>query len=329
MESLFGPVPINLFNVEPSIIDENWPRFNIFSEVNFTVNSPIVPCILFSVNIKTTGILKLFCDHPKLIWDHVNIILSRPVTNITKGHQYAVTCNLANSLQADMDVNHCLSPYCFNDQVVASCMGLLIGLWFSFAHTEIGGGASFALLNKGIKTWCASTSSSGTRFSECCCHSPEGFIELRQRGPRERGSRYLQFTLQRPGDLIYNPHLLAHALSTLDTGLPTFSSGWEVATTPNQQIIIQILDEYTFGVRHGKWREIFRKEGFSGLRDCVFFPATGPQQSKEKLEKLWQNWEKHSRNLLNTLSVEGPVTNKKVNRRPPIQTKEFLLAHSS
>ena len=39
-----------------------------------------------------------------------------------------------------------------------------------------------------------------------------------QRGPRERESPYLQFTLQRPGDLIYIPHHLTHAVLTLDTG---------------------------------------------------------------------------------------------------------------
>ena len=92
-----------------------------------------------------------------------------------------------------------------------------------------------------------------------------------QRGTRERESRYLQFTLQRPGDLIYIPHLLAH-----DTGSPTILYGWDAATTANQQIIIQTLDEYTFGVRRGKWREIFRKKGLSALRECVFSPATGP-----------------------------------------------------
>ena len=42
----------------------------------------------------------------------------------------------------------CLSPFCFGDQLVASCSGLLLkGPWFTFAHTEIGGSASFASLN--------------------------------------------------------------------------------------------------------------------------------------------------------------------------------------
>ena len=330
MESIFSPPPINSVNIDPSIINENWPRFNIISDVNFTVNSPLVPCILSGINVKPKGVLKLFCDHLNLTWSHVNNIPSRPLTGITKGPQYAVTRSLIKSIQADMNCSHCLSPYCFRDQTVTSCMGLLIkGPWFTYAHTEIGGVASFALLNTGIKIWCASTSSTGTRFFERCCHSPEGFIELMQRGPRERESRYLQFTLQRPGDLIYIPHLLAHAILTLDTGSPTILSGWDAATTTNQQVIIQTLDEYTFGVRRGKWREVFREKGLVALREWVFSSATGPQESKDKLVKHWKYCEKHSPDLLNTLSVEGPVTSKKVKRRPPIHTKEFRSAHSS
>ena len=204
MESLFGPPPNNPVIIDPSIFNENWPRFNIISDVNFTVSSPLVPCILSGVNVKPKGVLKLFCDNPNLTWNHVNNIPLRPLTGITKGPLYAVTRSFMNSIQADMNFNHCLSAYCSRDQIVNSCMGLLIkGPWFIYAHTEIGGGASFALLNTGIKIWCASTSSTGTRFFERCCHSPKGFIELMQRGTRERESRYLQFTLQRPGDLIY------------------------------------------------------------------------------------------------------------------------------
>ena len=65
------------------------------------------------------------------------------------------------------------------------------------------------------------------------------------------------------------------------------------------------------------------------LREWLFSPATGPQESKSKLVKHWQYWEKNSLGLLNTLSIEGPVTSKKVKRRPPIQTKEFRSALSS
>ena len=330
MESIFGPAPNNSVNIESSVSNENWPHFNVISDVNFSVNSPLVPCILCGVNIEPKGVLKLFCDHLNLTWNHVNNIPSRPLTGITKGPQYAVTRSFVNSIQADMNFSHYLSPYCFLDQTVTSCMGLLIkGPWFTYAHTEIGGVASFALLNTGIKIWCASTSSTGTRFFERCCHSPEGFIELLQRGPRDRESRYLQFTLQRPGDLIYIPHLLAHAVLTLDTGSPTILSGWDTAATTNQEIIIQTLDEYTFGVRCGKWRKIFSENGLSALREWVFSPATGPHESKKKLVKPWQYREKYSPDLLNTLSIKGPVSSKKVKRRPPIQSKEFRSAHSS
>ena len=261
MEGNFGPVPNNPVNIEDSIFSENWPRFDIISDVNFTANSPLVPCILWSVDVKPTGVLRLSCHHHNSTWDHVNSIPSRSLTSITKGPQYAVTRQFVNSIQADMNFNHCLSLYCFLDQIVTSCMGLLInGAWFNYAHAEIGGGASFALLNRGIKIWCASTSSSGTRLFERCCHSPESFIEIMQRGPREREARYLHFTIQRPGDLIYIPHLLAHAVLTLDTGSPTILSGWDAATTSNQHVILQTLDEYTFGVRRGEWREILRKK---------------------------------------------------------------------
>ena len=124
----------------------------------------------------------------------------------------------------------------------------------------------FALLNKGVKVWCAFTSSSVTRLFERCCHSPEGFIELMQRGPRERDARWLQFTLQHPGDLIYIPHLLAHAVLTLDTGSPRILSGWDAATTSNQLVILQTLDECFFDVRGGNWCELFRKKSLSALR---------------------------------------------------------------
>ena len=58
MESIFGPLPINPVNIEDSLINENWPRFNIISDVNFSVNSTLVPCILSGVNVKPTGVLK-------------------------------------------------------------------------------------------------------------------------------------------------------------------------------------------------------------------------------------------------------------------------------
>ena len=120
LESISCPVPINPVNIKDSLVNENWPRFDNTSDVNFTVNSPLVPCILSSVDVKPTGIIKLFCDHLNLTWKHVNIILSRPLTSVTKVPEYTVTRNSTNSVQADMDFHHCLSLYYFNDHVVTS-----------------------------------------------------------------------------------------------------------------------------------------------------------------------------------------------------------------
>ena len=140
-----------------------------------------------------------------------------------------------------------------------------------------------------------------------------------QHGPREREARYLRFTIQRPGNLIYIPHL-AHAVLTVDKGSRTILSGWDAATTSNQQVILQTLDKYTFGARRGKWREIFSKKGLSALREWVFPPSTGPQESKDKLQKHWKYWEQHFPNSLSSLHIEKEVPRKiKINRVPHVQ----------
>ena len=68
-----------------------------------------------------------------------------------------------------------------------------------------------------LKICCVSFSSIGKRLFERFGYSPGNFIQLIQSCPRERGSLYLQFSFQRPGDLFYLPHLLAHAVLSLDT----------------------------------------------------------------------------------------------------------------
>ena len=62
-------------------------------------------------------------------------------------------------------------------------------------------------------------------------------------------------------------------------------SVWDTATTSIQQVIVQTLDEYTFGARRGKWRGIFRKKVLSAIRVWVFSPSTGPQEIKDRLQK--------------------------------------------
>ena len=69
---------------------------------------------------------------------------------------------------------------------------------FTFENKGIAGGASFALSNEGIKFWCASTSSTATHIFERYYHSPQGFVQLMHRSPREREALFI---FQRPGDL--------------------------------------------------------------------------------------------------------------------------------
>ena len=61
-------------------------------------------------------------------------------------------------------------------------------------------------------------------------------------------------------------------------------SGWDAASTSNHHFILQTLDEYTFGVRRGKSRKIFRKKGLPALREWVFSPSTGPMKVRQSYE---------------------------------------------
>ena len=277
---------INPVNFEHSIMKEKWPRFKIISEGNLAVTFLHNPCILFGVKVKPTGVIKLFFDYATLFWEHVNNIPSRPLNSITKGPEYAVTRYFSNSSQTDMDFRHCLSPLWFNGRVITMCMGWLIKCSIAtFAQIEIGGGVPFALLNIGNKFWCAGTSSTTTHLFERCCCSPKGFTKLLQLSFREREVGYLHFSIQRPGDLIYIPHLLAHAVSTLDTGSPKILSGWDAATTSNEQFIIQTLDEYDVGMRRGKWREIFLKKIYQQYGNVSFLL----QQTLKKVRGGYKN----------------------------------------
>ena len=155
----------------------------------------------------------------------VDKIPLRPQSSIAKYPENANTRNFPISIQTGMNFGHRLSPYCFNEQAIIFSTGSIgKSPWFNFAHTETGGGASFALLNRRIKFWYASTSATSVRVFERCFHSREVFIEMMQWGARERGAQYLYFAIQRPGDLIYIPCLLAHAVLTSDSGSPTVSS---------------------------------------------------------------------------------------------------------
>ena len=64
--------------------------------------------------------------------------------------------------------------------------------------------------------------------------------------------------------------------------------------------------------------------GLSALREWVFSRSTGPQESKDKLQRHWNYWEQHSPNLLSSLDIEQAVPRKiKRNRVAPVQSSEL------
>ena len=163
-----------------------------------------------------------------------------------------------------MIFRNCLSLFCLNDQINTSCMGLLVkGSSFSLAHINRWW-RSFTLLNRGLKNWCVATSPLGTRVFERCFNCTGNFIELMQLGLRQRGAWSFQLTNKRPGDLIYIPHLLAHAFLILDTSWPTVSSGYDAPRTTNQQTSVQALDE-SFLRGAEVWGEFFSYKRFVSI----------------------------------------------------------------
>ena len=212
-----------------------------------------------------------------------------------------------------MDFSHWLSSFWFNDQLHTNCMRLIIrGPWLNFSLREIGGGTFFALRNKSKNSWCASNCLPvHASLNVTLLSFPWSFDRVNAAQSTWTWARYLKFSFQRPGDPIYFSHLLAHAVLFLETGSPEVLCGWNAATTSNQQFIFRALDEYFFSACRGRWREIFREKASSALGNCVFSATTGSQESKKWLQKHWKNSNQDSWDLINTLSLERPVTNKK------------------
>ena len=144
-----------------TIVHELWPRFSTRSPVNFNSISPPQPCILAGVDAQHRGVLQQLSNKSDLTRADFENVIDHPLMNITKGPDYSVAHEFVNSMQGDMDFDHCPTSFSFIDQIVTSCIGLLVqGPWFSYAHIEDGGGASYALLHTGFKIWCATTNSS-------------------------------------------------------------------------------------------------------------------------------------------------------------------------
>ena len=202
-EWFFYSFSINLSTSDFAVIQKLWPRSPTLNNINFDSISPPQPCILAGVDVQSRGVLKQLSDKSDLIWSDFENIPSHKLINITKKPDYSVKREFIKSMQGDMDFSNSLNSFSFADQIVTSCVGLLINApWFSYAHIEVGGGASYALLHTGLKFWCTATSNSSWRLIERCCKNVTSFSDLIQRGPRDKEANYLRFTVRRPGDLI-------------------------------------------------------------------------------------------------------------------------------
>ena len=288
-----------------AVIHEIWPRFPTLNIINFDSISLPQHSILAGVDVQTREVLRRLSDKSDLIWSDFKNIPSHNLINITKGPEYSVTREFMNSMQVDLDFSNCLKSFCFADQIVTSCVVLLLnGPLFSYAHIEVVGGASYALLHTGLKIWCTATSTFSSRLLERCCNNANNFIDLNQRVPRDKEASYLRFTVQRPEDLLYIPSLRPHAFLTIDTGKPTFSSGWDASTIAGSSILSRTLNEYNIGLRRGTWQKSLRTQGKFELRNWVFSPTVGPQASTEQIQQNWFHWEKHCPHFLANLTIQ-------------------------
>ena len=67
-------------------------------------------CIFSGVGVKPKSVLCLYCEYPISAWENQSNISLRPLTSITAHPTFAVIHLFPDSIQAQMDFPHCLSP---------------------------------------------------------------------------------------------------------------------------------------------------------------------------------------------------------------------------
>ena len=147
-----------------------------------------------------------------------------------------------------------------------------------------------------------------------------------QRGTRERESRFLQFTLQRPGDLIYIPHLLAHAVLNLDTGSPTILSGWDAATSRintsffKRWMSILLVCFVVSGAKFSV-KKVYRHYATGCFLVFSIYRPSGKQREAKNHRSFW---EQHSPKFKLSLHIEKAAPRKFIsNRVPTLQSSEL------
>ena len=162
-----------------TIINELWLSFSTISHVSFNLISPPQLCILAGVNAQPRGVLKQLSDKSDLTWADFENVIKHPLVKNTKGRNYSVTRDFVNSRRGTLDFADYLTSFSFIDQIVTSCIGLLVqGPWFSNAQREVGEGASYALLHTRMKIWCSTTTNSSSRSIERCCNTANDYIDF-------------------------------------------------------------------------------------------------------------------------------------------------------
>ena len=102
-----------------------------------------------------------------------------------------------------------------------------------------------------------------------------------QRDPRQHEAFFVQFTIQRLGNLIYILHILALAVLTSSSGAPAILSGLRYFFESAK--FFQCLDECSFGVRSGKCRKFFLQMAWEHYGSWCFLqqaPKIGKKFSK-------------------------------------------------
>ena len=92
-------------------------------------------------------------------------------------------------------------------------------------------------------------------------------------------------------DLRYVPHLTTHSVLTFDLRSTTILPGWDCCNISNENLIIQLFDNFSPGGTKERWREQFRLRGFDSFKKWCFEldPDSEMYQHADYLEKWCPN----------------------------------------
>ena len=123
--------------------------------MDFTSHPPTGACFLPGSITKVTGGFIALREHANYSVEDVISHINHTVLNIRQGDEQHRCDDFPNSMVGTKTCGDCLTPVCFEDQLVPECSELVTeGEWFVHGHIEVGAGAGFALLLSEFKIWC-------------------------------------------------------------------------------------------------------------------------------------------------------------------------------